>query len=285
MPSQERWYGESRRDPSYRRQERGFMDRTGDEVRSWFGDDEAERRRRMDEREERERGEEYRRGWTTSGESRDYPRQGYREGERGYGQSERGYESEQGRGASGAYGGGYGGSSGAGFGGYGGYGSYGGGYERHESDRGYESPRSSGVSRYGRTGGGYEEDRQRMGSQSQSREREGRFAGRGPKGYQRSDDRIREDVCDRLADAPDLDASDMEVSVREGEVTLSGLVRQRGDKRRAEDLIEDVSGVREVHNTLRTRGRESEQDTSVTAGVEQGTSAGAAKRTAAAGGR
>lgn len=32
-------------------------------------------------------------------------------------------------------------------------------------------------------------------------QREGPFAGRGPKGYQRSDGRIREDVCDRLTDA------------------------------------------------------------------------------------
>jgi osmotically-inducible protein OsmY len=29
--------------------DRGFFERTGDEVRSWFGDDEAERRRRMDQ--------------------------------------------------------------------------------------------------------------------------------------------------------------------------------------------------------------------------------------------
>jgi BON domain len=50
----------------------------------------------------------------------------------------------------------------------------------------------------------------------------GGFAGRGPKGYQRADDRIREDVCERLAEDPDIDASDMEVTVKDGEVTLSG---------------------------------------------------------------
>ncbi len=32
------------------REDRGWFDRAGDEVRSWFGDDDAERRRRMDER-------------------------------------------------------------------------------------------------------------------------------------------------------------------------------------------------------------------------------------------
>ena len=37
--------------------DRGFMERAGDEVRSWFGDDEAERRREADDRRwERERG-------------------------------------------------------------------------------------------------------------------------------------------------------------------------------------------------------------------------------------
>ena len=44
----------------YGYQDRGFFDRAGDEVRSWFGDEEAERRRRMDERFDRyaERGSE-----------------------------------------------------------------------------------------------------------------------------------------------------------------------------------------------------------------------------------
>ena len=83
------------------------------------------------------------------------------------------------------------------------------------------------------------------------RGQEGSFAGRGPKAYQRSDTRIREDVCDRLTDAPFLDASDVEVTVTNGEVTLSGTIPNREQKRRSEDLIERVTGVRELHNTLR----------------------------------
>jgi hypothetical protein len=79
----------------------------------------------------------------------------------------------------------------------------------------------------------------------------GEFEGLGPKGYQRSDARIQEDVCDRLTEAPDIDASDIEVKTANGEVTLSGSVRDRGQKRRAEDVIENLSGVREVHNNLR----------------------------------
>ena len=36
-----------------------------------------------------------------------------------------------------------------------------------------------------------------------------------------------------------------------GEVTLVGVVRERPEKRMAEDAAEQVSGVREVHNQLR----------------------------------
>jgi hypothetical protein len=43
--------GDYGRDPrGYDHQDRGFFDRAGDEVRAWFGDEDAERRRRADER-------------------------------------------------------------------------------------------------------------------------------------------------------------------------------------------------------------------------------------------
>jgi hypothetical protein len=82
----------------------------------------------------------------------------------------------------------------------------------------------------------------------------GPFSGRGPRGYQRTDDRVREDVCERLTHDPWIDASDVEVTVRAGEVTLSGSVRDRADKRHAEDIAERAFGVREVHNNLRVTG-------------------------------
>jgi osmotically-inducible protein OsmY len=75
--------------------------------------------------------------------------------------------------------------------------------------------------------------------------------GRGPKSYQRSDERIREDVNDRLTEDPWLDASEIEVEVQSREVTLSGMVRSRRDKRRAEDIADSVSGVTHVQNNLR----------------------------------
>ena len=75
--------------------------------------------------------------------------------------------------------------------------------------------------------------------------------GRGPKNYQRSDDRIREDVNERLMDDAMVDASDIEVSVQNREVTLTGTVRSREEKRRAEDVAESVPGVAHVQNSLR----------------------------------
>jgi len=80
--------------------------------------------------------------------------------------------------------------------------------------------------------------------------------GKGPKGYTRSDDRIREDVCDCLTDDPMLDAGEIEVEVRNGEVTLSGTVSDRLAKRHAEDMIERVSGVRDVQNNIRVKERD-----------------------------
>jgi hypothetical protein len=81
----------------------------------------------------------------------------------------------------------------------------------------------------------------------------GRYSGRGPKGWQRSDERIREDVSERLADHPHIDASEVEVTVNNGEITLSGTVEDRHAKRLAEDIAESVSGVREVHNQIKVQ--------------------------------
>jgi len=75
--------------------------------------------------------------------------------------------------------------------------------------------------------------------------------GRGPRGYQRSDARIMEDVNDRLTDDPHIDASNIEVTVSNREVTLIGTVNSRFEKRHAEDLAESVSGVSHVQNNLR----------------------------------
>lgn len=79
------------------------------------------------------------------------------------------------------------------------------------------------------------------------------FFGKGPKGYKRSDDRIKEDVCETLARNPRVDASDIEVKVEESCVTLSGMVDNKEIKRAAEMAIENLSGVDDVRNEIRVR--------------------------------
>jgi osmotically-inducible protein OsmY len=75
--------------------------------------------------------------------------------------------------------------------------------------------------------------------------------GRGPKNYQRNDERIREDIVERLVRNYDIDASEVEIEVSGGEVTLRGTVESRYFKRLIEDIAEDVFGVKDVHNHLR----------------------------------
>jgi osmotically-inducible protein OsmY len=120
------------------------------------------------------------------------------------------------------------------------------------------------------------ERRRRMDEQ-----RGGQHRGRGPKGYTRSDDRIREDVNDRLSDDPHVDASEIEVTVSTCEVTLSGTVDSREAKRRAEDVAERVSGVKHVQNNLRVQQQQSGQagssGRSETATSGQGTASGSRK--------
>jgi hypothetical protein len=84
-------------------------------------------------------------------------------------------------------------------------------------------------------------------------ERPGLHQGKGPKGFSRSDERVREDINCRLTDDAHVDASEIEVSVENGEVTLTGTVPDRFEKRRAEDIADLVSGVRNVENRIRVK--------------------------------
>jgi hypothetical protein len=79
------------------------------------------------------------------------------------------------------------------------------------------------------------------------------FAGRGPKGWRRSDERVHEDVCEALAMHPAIDASGLEVEVHDGVVTLRGAVDDRTSKRLAVDVAESVSGVTDVQSQVRAQ--------------------------------
>jgi osmotically-inducible protein OsmY len=79
--------------------------------------------------------------------------------------------------------------------------------------------------------------------------------GKGPKNYHRSDPRIFEDVSEALTDNDAVDASDVDVTVKDGEVLLDGAVETQRMKEIAEELVSAVSGVKSVRNMLRTQPR------------------------------
>ena len=120
--------------------------------------------------------------------------------------------------------------------------------------------------------------------EQQNRQRYGRgeHRGRGPKNYRRSDARIQEDINDRLSDHPFIDATDIEVTVTNAEVVLSGTVNDRREKRLAEDLAENVSGVNNVENKLRVN-RGTFGSTTGTTGVGSSTATTGAMGAAAGG--
>jgi len=204
------------------RNSRDWSDKASDEVRSWMGDERAERRRDMDEmREER----------ASMGYGRDADRAG------GYGRSHDAPAHRAGYGIdprSGRSHDAYGRSAG-----YGAGRAYG---RDADEDRGFLDKASDEVASW-------------FGDKDAERRREmDKHRGVGPKGYVRSDERIKEDVSERLMDDGHLDASDVEVSVQDAEVTLTGTVADRFAKRHAEDLAERASGVKHVQNNLRVAG-------------------------------
>lgn len=115
---------------------------------------------------------------------------------------------------------------------------------------------SGGYGGYGgRWGGGYagSEDTRHAGYSPQRTN----HAGRGPKGYRRSDERIKEEVCERLTRSDEVDATNIDVQVNEATVTLTGTVDDRHAKRTAEDIASDVWGAKDVQNQLRVESGQS----------------------------
>jgi osmotically-inducible protein OsmY len=92
--------------------------------------------------------------------------------------------------------------------------------------------------------GSWNPDNQRSSNQQQ-------YFGVGPKNYKRSDERIQEEVCELLTYHSGIDASNIDVKVSGGEVTLTGEIPDRYMKRMAEDVIDEIPGVKNVNNQLR----------------------------------
>jgi osmotically-inducible protein OsmY len=213
------WRDERDRTRDY--SERGRSERTADEVRSWFGDDDAARRRRMDEARESRTDRDWSgdhpagRTWDRARETARDLTDRDRDGRRGFSEwndNDRPWDRSR---------------------------TYQGEVNR---ERGFGD-----TSRYG-VADPYTASRFDTPTTPY-----GQYRGRGPRGYRRGDERILEEVCDRLTDDSRIDASDIDVQVKEGEVTLAGSVRSRDEKRYTEDLVERISGVRDVSNNLKVR--------------------------------
>jgi osmotically-inducible protein OsmY len=69
----------------------------------------------------------------------------------------------------------------------------------------------------------------------------------------RTDSEIKHDVEEELRWDPDIDATDIAVSVRDGAVTLTGFVRSYAQKLQAETDAKRVAGVRAVANDIQVR--------------------------------
>jgi osmotically-inducible protein OsmY len=80
--------------------------------------------------------------------------------------------------------------------------------------------------------------------------------GRGPRGYIRRPERIREDLCDRLTENPFVDASDIDVTVTGSEIVLTGTVDSDIALRQTQAIAQEVIGVTRVDNRLTIRGGE-----------------------------
>ncbi|MGO4552371.1 BON domain-containing protein [Lysobacter sp. 2RAF19] len=82
------------------------------------------------------------------------------------------------------------------------------------------------------------------------------FRGMGPANYKRSDERIRDDIYERLTDSHVIDARGIMVDVNEGNVTLTGTVNERRMRYAAEDLVERIGGVSNINNQLRVQSQD-----------------------------
>jgi osmotically-inducible protein OsmY len=237
--------GDYRDERRYQDRERGVLSRTRDEVASWFGDDEAASRRRMDEMRDdrygRDRSDRYagsmERGWDRARDAVRHATDRDRDGRRGMAEWNDNDRPWQGGGRDSQRN--YGGNDSGRGSGY------------REPDY-WNSERSFGdTSRYAASDTyGTQWNRQTYDTRDWQ---ERSYTGRGPRGYQRGDERIREDICDRLTEDPRIDASDVDVQVANGEVTLTGSVRTREEKHLTENLIERTTGVREVNNNLKVK--------------------------------
>ncbi|WP_052761862.1 BON domain-containing protein [Aurantiacibacter luteus] len=119
-------------------------------------------------------------------------------------------------------------------------------YTGSTSDRGYRSDHDRGF--FERAG---DEIASWFGDDEAERRRRMDHGGRGPSNYTRSNERLLEEACETLTRDRGVDATNIQVTADNNEITLDGTVNTRWEKRRAEDAVHDISGVKHVQNNLR----------------------------------
>ena len=153
--------------------------------------------------------------------------------------------------------------------------------------RGYSDQQNGGYgNQYSQSSGQFRGQRPMPGGgQYGERTQGGRsFRGTGPKGWQRSDERLQDDICERLTDDHWIDASDVSVQVSGGVVTLEGSVTDRRLKHRIEDMVEQCGGVGEIRNQLSVRPRGMDESSTSSASRSTSTSGRSGTATGASGG-
>ena len=122
---------------------------------------------------------------------------------------------------------------------------------QHGNDRSTSTSYGNMMSSNGRSGSNLSERSDFGGNQYSDQSRQSQsFKGLGPKGYKRSDERLQEDIHERLTEAHHIDASEITVRVSEGKVTLEGSVTDRRVKHQIEDLVEACAGVSDIDNRI-----------------------------------
>jgi hypothetical protein len=111
---------------------------------------------------------------------------------------------------------------------------------------------------------GYELEAEYSDESAVSYERPRRYA-RGPKGYQRSDERIKEDISERLWAAHFIDSSDVTVEVKGGVVTLDGTVPNRYMRHVIENIADRCLGVQDIDNRVRVKNQQLQSQSQTTA--------------------
>ncbi len=154
--------------------------------------------------------------------------------------------------------------------------SYGGGFDQRSRSRNY---------------GSFSEDTMRSADNRQGwqgRPQQQRYR-TGPKGYTRSDERLREDISERLMMADSIDSSEVTVSVKDCKVVLEGTVPTRYMKHAIEDLVDAAPGVQDIDNRIRVERTESQYGSgqsgagqTATSGTVYGSTGGSSGATGAA---